>query len=177
MPRRQVYTVLLADDSEDDRFFLRKVIGRFPRFRVIGEATDGEETVAYLSGKSVFANRHTYPFPDLLLLDLKMPRKTGFEVLHWLRVQSFHSLTVVVLSSSPLQTDIDASLALGAHGYWTKTAHLETQNLIAQEIETLLDERLKHLHSSAVSNETGRSGLAINRLNEIRGGGFTRRTL
>jgi len=138
---KRVYTVLIADDSDDDRFILRKAIGRFARFVIVGEVTDGQDTIAYLSGQTIFEDRRRYPVPDLLLLDLKMPRKNGFDVLKWLRTQSFPSLTVVVLSGSPLPTDIEASLALGAHGYWTKTAQPTQQNLIASEIEALLDKR------------------------------------
>jgi CheY-like chemotaxis protein len=110
------HTVLIVDDSDDDRFFLRQVLQRFPRFILIGEVRDGEDAIAYLSGEAKFADRRKFPLPDLMLLDLKMPRKTGFEVLQWLRAQSFPGLTVVVLSSSPLAEDVGASLALGAHG-------------------------------------------------------------
>lgn len=135
------YTVLIADDSDDDRFFLKRAISRFPRFVVVGEVTDGEAAIAYLSGQTIFADRRRYPLPDLLLLDLKMPHKSGFEVLQWLRSQHFPALTVVVLSGSPLPADIQASLALGANGYWTKTAQEAQQNIIAWEIEALLDKR------------------------------------
>jgi CheY-like chemotaxis protein len=146
----QRYGVLIVDDSDDDRFFLRNVVDRLPRFSVAGEVRDGDEAIAYLTGQGGFGDRAKHPVPDLMLLDLKMPRKTGFEVLRWLRVQSFPNLTVVVLSGSPLQEDVGASLALGAHGYWTKTADLPRQNLIAQEIEALLDKRRSLL--SAVGN-------------------------
>jgi len=138
-PQNNAYTILIADDSDDDRFFLRKAIERFPRFKIIGEVTDGQEAISYLSGQADFADRRKYPLPDLLLLDLKMPRKNGFEVLQWLRTQSFPALLVVVLSGSSLPTDVEASLALGARGYWTKTAQPPRQNIIAKEIEALLD--------------------------------------
>ena len=135
------YTVLIVDDSEDDRFFIRTILGRFPRFKIIGEVCDGEEAIAYISGRQEFADREKYPLPDLMLLDIKMPRKTGFEVLQWMSAQSLPNLTVIVLSSSSLAQDIGASLALGAHGFWTKTAEVEKQNMIVQEIKVILDNR------------------------------------
>ena len=70
--------VLVVDDSENDRFFIRRAIERFPRFQIVGELTDGEEAVEYLSGRGLFADRRKHPIPDLMVLDLKMPRRTGF---------------------------------------------------------------------------------------------------
>jgi DNA-binding NarL/FixJ family response regulator len=137
----KTYNVLIVDDSDDDRFFLRRVLQRFPRFALIGELSDGEEAISYLAGGGLFSDRREYPLPHLILLDLKMPRKTGFDVLQWLHTQWFPNLTVVVLSSSNLAEDVGASLALGAQGFWTKTAHMERQDNIAQEIEALLDKR------------------------------------
>src|SRR3974390_1629721 len=106
--------ILLADDSEDDRFFIRKAIGQNPRFVLVGEVQDGEEAIAYLSGKGNYGKRAEHPFPDVLLLDLKMPRKTGHEVLQWLQTQSFEQLRVIVVSGSVLPEDITKSTALGA---------------------------------------------------------------
>jgi CheY-like chemotaxis protein len=138
---KATYKILLADDSQDDRFFVQRVVQRFQRFQIVGEAQDGEECISYLSGKPPFNDRAKFPLPDLLLLDLKMPKRDGFDVLKWLRDKSFHKLTVVVLSGSILQQDIGASLALGAHGFWTKAATAEKHDQIAREIETLMDLR------------------------------------
>jgi CheY-like chemotaxis protein len=138
---KKAYTVLIVDDSDDDRFFLRGVLQHFPRFTVVGEVADGEEAMAYLCGLAAYGERGKFPLPDLMLLDLKMPRKNGFEVLEWLRSKSFPAMTVIVLSGSPLAEDIGASLALGAHGFWTKTAIGEKQNAIIEEIEAILDRR------------------------------------
>ena len=138
---KKVYAVLIVDDSEDDRFFLRTALDRFPRLNLIGEARDGEEAIAYLSGAGPYRDRQLHPMPDLMLLDIQMPRKTGFEVLQWLRKQGFSALTVIVLSGSPLGQDVEASLALGASGFWTKTAEGEQQRAILCEIEEMLDRR------------------------------------
>ncbi|MDB6110990.1 MAG: putative response regulator, CheY [Pedosphaera sp.] len=133
-------TVLLIDDSEDDRLFMRRALHQHHRLAVVGEVCDGEEAVAYLSGEGVFANRADYPFPDILLLDLKMPRKTGFEVLQWLQTQAFQDLVVIVVSGSSLREDVTKSTALGADAYLKKGALKEEYAAMVREIEASLDQ-------------------------------------
>lgn len=129
--------VLLADDSDDDRFFLRTALKRNPSLQLIGEVRDGEEAIAYLSGQGDFANRAKHPFPDVLLLDLKMPRKTGHEVLEWLQTQSFDQVRVIVVSGSVLPDDITKSTALGADGYFKKSSSRDEQIILVREIEAV----------------------------------------
>jgi CheY-like chemotaxis protein len=138
MARILPYSVLLADDSEDDRLFIRRAFRRNPRFRLVGEACDGESAIAWLAGEGEYRDREKYPFPDVLLLDLKMPRKTGHEVLEWLQIQDFKGLWVVVLSGSFLPTDIERSRALGAHAYFKKDALHEQQQAMIADIESML---------------------------------------
>lgn len=135
------YKVLIVDDSRDDRFILREMIGRFPRFSVVGEVEDGNAATTYLAGKEPFADRRRFPAPDLMLLDLNMPKKTGFDVLRWLQTEWYPRLTVIVLCGSDLAEDVGASLALGAHGFWTKAASPNRQMVIVKDIESLMDAR------------------------------------
>jgi CheY-like chemotaxis protein len=73
--------ILLADDNEDDAFFIERALRtNFPH-ALLFQVQDGAEALAYLNGYGKFASRHLYPFPNLLLLDLKMPRLDGFDVL------------------------------------------------------------------------------------------------
>ena len=82
---------------------------------------DGEEAIAYLKGEGKFSNRTEYPLPTLLLLDLKMPRKNGFDVLEWLRTQpSLAALRVVVLTTSDQIHDVNRAYQLGANSFLTK---------------------------------------------------------
>ncbi len=131
--------VLLADDSEDDRFFLRRALSQNPRLVVVGEVQDGEEAIAYLSGQGEYGNRKQHPFPDVLLLDLKMPRKTGHEVLEWLQTQSFEKLRVIIVSGSVLPEDIIKSKSLGADAYMKKSPEREEQMAMVREIEAVCD--------------------------------------
>ena|ERR1044071_1472743 len=113
--------ILIIDDSEDDRFFLKRGLKRkLPECRVVATAHDGEMAIEYLSGSQPFNNRVAFPFPDLILLDLKMPRKDGLEVLRWLRNEKVTGLRVIVLSTSGLSNDIEQAKALGADAYLQK---------------------------------------------------------
>jgi CheY-like chemotaxis protein len=134
----QTYSVLLADDSETDRVLIREALKKYPRFKLIGEACDGLETIAFLDRRS---GRHTgkSSLPNLLLLDLRMPYKSGYEVLEWLQKQAFKNMLVVVLAGSTLPEDYEKSLALGAHAYYVKFPESEARHEMIRSIETLLD--------------------------------------
>ena len=136
---KKTYSVLLVDDSDDDRWFMRRALSGNPRFAVAGEARDGEVAIAYLSGNGIYSDRDKHPFPDVVLLDLKMPRVTGHEVLSWLQTQSFKGLFVAVLSGSILPEDIARSMALGAHAHFKKNAMEEERATMIRTLEDLLD--------------------------------------
>jgi CheY-like chemotaxis protein len=117
---KKAFYVLIADDSADDRFLLRNTIRRAGRLQIVGEVSHGAEVISYLEGCAEFGDRHKFPLPDLLLLDLKMPIKDGFEVLKWLKEQSFPKLTVVVLTDSMHSEHIKRALDLGADLFQVK---------------------------------------------------------
>jgi len=133
-----LYSVLLVDDSEDDRLFVRRALRKHPGFTLVGELRDGEAAIEYLGGLGKFGDREQFPYPDLLLLDLKMPRKTGHEVLEWLRDNRTQRICVVVLSGSFLPKDVSRSRELGADAYFTKEALFEEQEAMVTQIEGIL---------------------------------------
>jgi CheY-like chemotaxis protein len=137
MPKKES-TILLVDDSEDDRLFMRRALRKNPQLTIIWEASNGEEVIAYLSGQGLFNDRQKYPIPEVLILDLKMPRKTGYDVLEWLQTQSFNDLIIIVVSGSFLVEDVAKSFALGARAYHKKSASKEEQEKIVHDIEELL---------------------------------------
>src|SRR5438132_4460545 len=104
--------ILLAEDLEDDILLIRRAFERGNIDKPLQIVRDGEETIAYLKGEGKYANRAEYPLPDLLLLDLKMPRLDGFEVLRWIRQQpGLEGLRVVVLTSSEDMRDVNKAYA------------------------------------------------------------------
>src|SRR5690348_6931338 len=77
-------TVLHIDDDPNDIELFQAAARRAQVRFSIQNVTDGEQAMAYLKGRGLFANRQLYPLPALVLLDLKMPRATGFDVLKWI---------------------------------------------------------------------------------------------
>src|SRR6516165_9437169 len=88
--------VLLAEDNQDDVLLVRRAFERAGLKNQIHIVQNGLEAIAYLNGDGLFEDREKYPLPDLVLLDLRMPKADGLEVLGWIRHQwEFLHLCVV----------------------------------------------------------------------------------
>jgi len=113
--------VLHIDDDPNDRALLKAASKKAGAQFTLHTVEDGEQAIAYLGGIGVYSHRRHYPLPTLVLLDLKMPRATGLEVLKWLRNQpELCHIPVVILSGSELQDDITNAYQLGANSYLVK---------------------------------------------------------
>lgn len=113
--------ILLVDDDPHDVVLLRLAFRRVGIIDPIKLVKDGAEAVRYLKGEGVYADRHAYPAPTLMLLDLRMPQTSGFDVLQWIRAQpALKHLTVVVMSGSKDSDDVQRAYELGAHSYLVK---------------------------------------------------------
>ena len=98
--------------------------------------TDGQEAIDYLSGANRYADRNEYPLPDLMLLDIKMPRLDGFAVLDWLRKQpGLKRLPVTMFSTSDMQKDIDRAYELGANSFLVKPHQPDRMSDLVQRFE------------------------------------------
>jgi CheY-like chemotaxis protein len=131
-----VRVVLHVDDDPNDAELLRAAaLKSGVKYRLV-TAEDGDEARAYLTRATSPAGSVDEPIPALVLLDLKMPRSTGLEVLRWIRAQpALGSVPVVVLSGSELQEDIKQATVAGANGYFVKPLGFEALVQLAREIE------------------------------------------
>ncbi len=116
-------TILHVEDDPNDLVLFRHACDQADVSLDIHVASDGDEAIAYLAGQHGFSNRAQFPFPELVLLDLKMPRMNGFEVLAWIRQQpELKRLPVVVFSSSNHEVDVQRAYDAGANSYLVKPA-------------------------------------------------------
>ncbi len=121
----------------DDLFLMRRALKKAAVTNPVFIARDGQEVIDYLEGEGAYADRTAYPLPGLLLLDLKMPRVDGFEVLTWVqRHTAFDALPTVVLSGSDLEEDVIRAKGLGADDYQVKPAAPDALISILQEVHS-----------------------------------------
>jgi len=118
--------ILLAEDREDDIALILKAFSKAYIPNPLHVVRNGEEAIAYLKGAAKYANRAEYPLPELMLLDLKMPRMDGFEVLKWVRHQpNLATLRIVVLTCSESIRDVNEAYSLGANSFMVKPMDFE----------------------------------------------------
>ncbi|HEX3800045.1 MAG TPA: response regulator [Verrucomicrobiae bacterium] len=145
-PGLRKFSVLIADDQEADRLFLREAIRRHaPNLQVVGEVADGEDVISYLWGYGEYADRTIHPLPDLLIMDVRMPRMSGIQVLEWLTTQNFPALKVAMLADS------------SSVEYGPKARELGLQHFYPKAIDTRgLAEVVKKLQAELEANRPGR---------------------
>jgi len=113
--------ILVAEDDLNDAFFLQRAFAEVGLKVPARFVKTGREAIDYLQGNPPFDQRRENPLPNLLVLDLKMPIVSGFEVLNWVRQDAqLHRIPVVVLSGSEAPEDIKQAYSLGADAYLTK---------------------------------------------------------
>jgi CheY-like chemotaxis protein len=113
--------ILVAEDDPTDAYFFERAFKRAGIPVTLHFVRDGQEVLDCLQGEGQFADRARHPLPQLLLLDLKMPRLDGFDVLKWVRKQrGMSDLMVVIFSSSDEPKHMDRAYGLGANSYLVK---------------------------------------------------------
>ena len=117
--------ILLAEDNEDDVFFMQRAIKSAGIANTLRIVRDGQAAIDYLSGTAEFADREAFPVPSVVFIDLKMPVKSGLEVLEWIRSQpTLDRLVALVLTTSREESDVKRAYALGANSYLVKPPDL-----------------------------------------------------
>lgn len=114
--------ILVAEDDPDDVLLLEQAFQKAGLEKPAHICADGAEAIAYLNGEGIYADRQKYPLPHLLITDLKMPRRSGFDLLEWLKnAPPERSLVAkMVLSTSAAQTDVKRAYELGANCFFQK---------------------------------------------------------
>jgi CheY-like chemotaxis protein len=114
------WNVIIAEDSEDDLILLQRALRTSDKLTVVHTVSSGCEAIRYLTGQGLYADRTTYPFPHLLITDLKMPGFNGLDLLEWLQDHPIPQLVVMMLTGSSRESDIAATEKLRADAYFTK---------------------------------------------------------
>lgn len=131
--------ILLVDDNPHDVVLIRLAFRKVGIIDTIQLVKDGNEAMRYIKGEGQYSDRHQFPSPTLIMLDLKMPQTSGFEVLQWIRKQpSLEAVVVVMMSGSRNDSDIERAYSLGANKYLVKPTKFED---LVRLMETLKDYR------------------------------------
>jgi CheY-like chemotaxis protein len=117
MAASEPFPIFVVEDSDDDLFLFRRLLTKAEIKHPLTIATNGQSAIDQLAGFIAQGS----PVPRIVFLDLKLPLRSGFEVLEWIRTQpALRGVTVIVLSSSAELRDVKRAHELGAHGYLVK---------------------------------------------------------
>jgi CheY-like chemotaxis protein len=131
------YSVLLVEDDSNDVLFIQRAFSRVNPAITIHVVKDGDAAVDYLNGSGDYGDRDRYPLPSLILLDLKLPRRSGIEVLQWIRQKdSIKRIPVVVLTSSRERLDVDLSYDVGVNSYLVKPVSFDDLSIMIKALNT-----------------------------------------
>lgn len=129
------FTVLLVEDDLNDIFLVKRAFKRAEIPNPLQVVTDGVEAIRYLRGDDKYADRTMHPMPRLIVMDIKMPRKSGFEVLEWIKKDgTLKRIPVVIVSSSDQAQDVNRAYELGANAYMIKPMDFRSVEHLFQSI-------------------------------------------
>jgi CheY-like chemotaxis protein len=127
--------ILIVEDDDNDLIFLLMAIKEVGLGNPVHTARSGADAIAYLAGDGAFCDRGHFPFPLLMILDIKMPERDGFEVLAWWQRRAHpEPLPIIIYSGSDLPQDIDAARSLGAAAYRVKPSNYRGTVEFAKEL-------------------------------------------
>lgn len=119
-------TIALVEDNEDDLFFMKRALKSADITNPLQVLSSGKMAQDYLAGAGDYADRLVHPLPFLLLLDLKLPDMSGFEVLRWIKSkEGIPMLATIVLTTSGESRDIERAYELGANSFLVKPSGSE----------------------------------------------------
>ena len=141
-PRSAV--ILIVEDDPNDVLFLTRAFKKANIRQALRVARDGQEAIEYLAGTGPYQDRDQYPLPCLVILDVKLPKKNGLEVLQWLRHrEGLGDLPVVMVTSSEENGDKDQALRQGIEAYRVKPVSFEQLLKLAEDIRQEAEDHCK----------------------------------
>jgi CheY-like chemotaxis protein len=128
--------ILLVEDDPNDVLLLERAFSRAGILYPLHVVNDGDQALDFLRGVGEYKDRIKYPLPDLILLDLKLPRRSGHEVLKWLRNKpGLKRVPVIVLTSSSERRDISEAYDEGANSYLVKPPNTDSLGQMVSQLE------------------------------------------
>ena len=130
--------VLLVEDDPDDFHLMQLALKRTPGEIQLVRVEDGEAAMDYLSGAEDYADRSEHPLPQIAVLDIKLPKRSGFEVLEWIRTRSeLRRLPVMMLTSSRHSVDVNRAYDLGASAYFSKPETMKDLTALLGDLKSI----------------------------------------
>ncbi len=127
MQERQPVTILLVEDDDGHARLVEKNLRRGGLINQLVRVADGQEALDYVSRTAPYEDAHRYPFPSVVLLDVRMPRLDGFEVLaHMKSDPELMNIPVIMLTSTDNQAEINRAYEMGANGYVVKPVGVQS---------------------------------------------------
>lgn len=134
------YLILVFEDDPNDALLLQRALKKNDMNNPVHVVTNGEDGIAYLERRGPFADREKFPFPRVILLDLKMPRKGGLEVLEYLRQHpELKVIPTIVFTSSRETQDVERAYDLGANAFMVKPHDFEGLVAVMRKIREFWD--------------------------------------
>jgi len=119
-------TILHVEDDPNDVLLIGRAFRKAEVNAQVQVVNDGDQAVQYLNGTNNYTERDKFPLPSLVLLDLKLPRKSGIEVLEWIRAQpALKRIPVVMLTASRQPVDVNRAYDLGVNAYLVKPVNFD----------------------------------------------------
>lgn len=136
--RQNPKKVLLVDDSDADAYLISHLVDQTDGLKLVWRASDGDAALMYLDGAGTFRDRHKFPIPDVVLLDLNMPNRNGYEVLEQLKTRS-EKPKVVILTCCDDPVAEKKAMDLGADAFRVKPYEVLQYSELIQWLRSWLD--------------------------------------
>ncbi len=120
------FSILLIEDDPNDQILIRRAVKKANILNSVFVLGDGEKAIQYLSGEKDYSDRSKHPLPILIILDLKMPKVSGLDVIEYVKKQPLiKRIPIIVLTSSKDTSDINSAYDLGVNSYLVKPVKFE----------------------------------------------------